>query len=79
MANEDLNIRILQTDTIDAECSFRFVDRIRILFGRKFFVTTVVHLPRRCKIQTQTKYSVEKIFSRRKPVPPMGLAEHEAV
>lgn len=59
---EKENIKIIVSEVIDAECALRWIDRIRILFGSRLFVTTVVHLPRRIKIKTQTKYGVEKVF-----------------
>ena len=79
MANEHLNMMILQTSVVDAECKIPWIDRIRILLGCTLFVTTLVHLPRRCKIQTQTKYSIQRFFGNRPVLPAMDKAENDGI
>jgi len=77
MANEHLNIKILQTSVVDAECKIPWADRFRLLFGCTLYVTTLVHLPRRCHIKTQTKYSIQRFFGNRPALPSMDVAEND--
>lgn len=72
------DIRIVDAQAHEANCRLRWIDRIRILCGGRFYTTTIIYLPRRMPIQTEMKFSVEKVFNKlRKGEGPTEDAERQ--